>query len=446
MQSKRPPIQFIVIPIVLLGLISYFIYTQIVEANDTSLRASGTVETVEIKIAPEIGGKVLSVEVEQGQSVHQGDVLFKLDPTLLNAQLDAAKSALATAKAASATAQAAAETAKAQYNLAVVTALNEEQTARTADWRVSTSGDLTQPAWYFTRTEQMTALEAEVTAAEKALEQAEKKLKTVESQIVDTDFAAAEIKLQQMRMAYDAAKAVLDRTSSGSQELRDAAQTAFDDAKADLDDAQKDYDDLLSTDNAQDVLEARADLRVAQERLSTAQDTLRQLQTGLLSPKVLAAEKALNQALAAADQADVAIQQAAAQVSLVEAQLAKLTVKAPSDGVILARNIEPGEFVSPGAVAVSLARLSELTITVFVPENRYGEVTLGQQVKVSVDSFPGEEFTATVIHIADRAEFTPRNVQTDEGRATTVYAIKLKLDDPNGKLKPGMPADVLFIP
>ena len=96
-------------------------------------------------------------------------------------------------------------------------------------------------------------------------------------------------------------------------------------------------------------------------------------------------------------------------------------------------------------MALKLADLNNLTITVYVPEDRYGEISLGQFADVSVDSFPGEVFSATVIHIADKAEFTPRNVQTVEGRSSTVYAIKLKVENPEGKLKIGMPADVVFL-
>ncbi len=91
-----------------------------------------------------------------------------------------------------------------------------------------------------------------------------------------------------------------------------------------------------------------------------------------------------------------------------------------------------------------MADLSEITITVYVPEDRYGQIRLGQLAQVSVDSFPGETFNAEVIHIADEAEFTPRNVQTVEGRSSTVYAIKLKVTDSESKLKIGMPADVVF--
>lgn len=63
---------------------------------------------------------------------------------------------------------------------------------------------------------------------------------------------------------------------------------------------------------------------------------------------------------------------------------------------------------------------------------------------VTADSFPGERFEAAVQRISDQAEFTPRNVQTEEGRRTTVFAVQLRLSDPQGKLKPGMPVDVYF--
>ncbi len=91
-----------------------------------------------------------------------------------------------------------------------------------------------------------------------------------------------------------------------------------------------------------------------------------------------------------------------------------------------------------------MANLNELTITVYVPEDQYGKIKLGQQATVTVDTFPGQTFQAEVVHISDQAEFTPRNVQTVEGRSATVYAIKLKVTDPNSQLKIGMPADVTF--
>lgn len=117
-------------------------------------------------------------------------------------------------------------------------------------------------------------------------------------------------------------------------------------------------------------------------------------------------------------------------------------IRTPIAGTVLYRSVEPGEFVSPGAPLVTVADLDRLTLTVYVPEDRYGQIMLGASYPVTVDSYPAEVFTGTVSHIADRAEFTPRNVQTTDSRKTTVFAIKLDLAQNGGKLKPGMPADV----
>lgn len=117
-------------------------------------------------------------------------------------------------------------------------------------------------------------------------------------------------------------------------------------------------------------------------------------------------------------------------------------IRTPIDGVVLYRSVEPGEFAAPGAPLITVADLDHLTLIVYVPEDRYGRILLGESFPVTVDSYPAEVFTGTVSHIADRAEFTPRNVQTADSRKTTVFAVKLALAQHDGKLKPGMPADV----
>jgi multidrug resistance efflux pump len=138
------------------------------------------------------------------------------------------------------------------------------------------------------------------------------------------------------------------------------------------------------------------------------------------------------------------VEVARAALGVIEAQREKLRLAAPAGGVVLSRSVEPGEVAVPGAPLMTLAKLDDLKITVYVPEDRYGSIQLGESAQVSVDSFPGQVFTATVTRIADQAEFTPRNVQTEEGRRTTVFAVELKVDNPDSKLKPGMPADVSF--
>jgi len=120
-------------------------------------------------------------------------------------------------------------------------------------------------------------------------------------------------------------------------------------------------------------------------------------------------------------------------------------VRAPISGVVLNRNLEAGETVTPGSIVIVIGQLAEVELVVYIPETEYGKVNLGDGVSITVDSFPSETFRGTVVQISDQAEFTPRNVQTVEGRRATVYAIKLSVPNPELKLKPGMPADVTFV-
>lgn len=113
-------------------------------------------------------------------------------------------------------------------------------------------------------------------------------------------------------------------------------------------------------------------------------------------------------------------------------------------GVVLYRHVEPGEIAGAGAPLLTIIDPQDLELTVYVPEDRYGRIQLGQTLPVMVDSYPDETFQGTVVYIADQAEFTPRNVQTTDNRKTTVFAVKLDMDASSGKLKPGMPADVYF--
>ena len=119
-------------------------------------------------------------------------------------------------------------------------------------------------------------------------------------------------------------------------------------------------------------------------------------------------------------------------------------ITSPIDGIVLERLVEPSEMAAPGSTVLVVAPMDQLYLKIFVPENRYGQITLGQTLPVSVDSFPGQTFAGKVSFISTQAEFTPRNVQTTDSRQTTVYSVKLDLEATGGKLKPGMPADVTF--
>ena len=447
MERKFPPLPVrIVIGLIVLGTLGYFFYGLFVDGNNGELKASGSIESVVVNLSPEMAGKVTKVLVGEGDPVQIGDPVLNLDDSLLQSEKQNAQSALDAANAGARTAEAALATAQKQYELALSTALQQDSANRLSVWDASKPSQFDQPVWYFTKDEQIQAAQAEVDAKKIALEDAIAKYEDISGRAGSADFIDVEIALAQARIAYENAQDVYDSTSGASdgQNLRDSAQVILDEAEIDLSDAQKDYDDALTTDGAADVLEARADVIVAQESYDRAMDSLRALQTGADSPQVQTAAKVVEQAQAALEQAQANVASAESRLNLIETQLGKTVVNASMEGTILTRNVERGEFVQPGAVAMTLANINELTITVYVPEDQYGNISLGQKASVRVDSFPDDTFDAVVVHIADQAEFTPRNVQTVEGRSSTVYAIKLKVTDGEGKLKIGMPADVVF--
>ncbi len=480
MQIKRPPFVVIILVLAILLAGGYYLYTATRPVNST-LAASGAVEAAEILIAPEISGKVTEVLVNEGDVVKAGDVLFRLDDTLPQAQRNVTAANLDAAKASALIAQSALNTADSQYQIALEAALALDKKTRLQDWFTRDTTRFEQPNWYFSREEQLKSAEGQVEIALNALKEAHGTLENIDVSVEQSNFLKAEKRLLDARIGYQVVKDVNDLTQNsadadapvgrynrthcgtndgyvvdnkkltnriytctGDDQLVTAGTDLFDDAKEELDRAQNMYDELLGTQAADDVLEMRAEVSVAQERYYAALDYLRKFQTGEQSTAVLAAQGALSQSQAAAAQSLISIKQAQANLDLIDTQIAKLTIIAPTDGMILTRAVEPGEVVMPGSGLLTMARMSDLTITVYIPEDRYGEISIGQTVDVTVDSFPGEIFTATVMYISDKAEFTPRNVQTAEGRKTTVFAVKLMLGDTGGKLPPGMPADVLF--
>ena len=172
---------------------------------------------------------------------------------------------------------------------------------------------------------------------------------------------------------------------------------------------------------------AEAAYRVAEAAIPVAQAGVDVLLAGAPADQIVAAE-------ALVDQAEGAIKSL-----LTRRDQARIV--APQAGVVTTLILRPGEVVGAGAPIARLADLSQVTLTAYVPEPDLGRVQIGGAVQVAVDSVPDRIFAGTVTHIADQAEFTPRNVQTHEERANTVFAVKIALANPDGVLKPGMPAD-----
>jgi HlyD family secretion protein len=134
------------------------------------------------------------------------------------------------------------------------------------------------------------------------------------------------------------------------------------------------------------------------------------------------------------------VELATTRLAQVEKSLADCTVTAPMDGVVTTRSRETGEMVGAGATLLTLSRLDEVWLSVYIPETRLGKVKLGQPARVKIDG-DSREFKGTVTFVSPEAEFTPRNAQTPEERAKLVYRVKITLPNPEGVFKPGMPAD-----
>ena len=201
--------------------------------------------------------------------------------------------------------------------------------------------------------------------------------------------------------------------------------------------------DQLDAASAQAGL-AGANLSAVQNGARSQQISAAQAQFDSASAQFEAAQARVTAAQSQAEAAAAQVDVAQAALSAIDVQLGKLTIFAPAGGVIMALIAQPGEFAAPGSVVLVLGRIGDKTITVYIPEDRYGLLSIGQNAQVSADSFPGQVFQGSVVYISDQAEFTPRNVQTVQGRKNTVFAVKLKLTDPENRLKAGMPADVIF--
>jgi HlyD family secretion protein len=371
----------VILFIVLIAAAIYYLTTVSGTQAVGPLSASGTVEAVELSLAPEISGRVVEVLVNEGDLVTAGQMLVRLDDSLLQAQLAQARAALAIAEANYALA-AAGQPAE-QRGAAIATAELELLTAQQARDALFENADLL-------------AAQAQLTLID-----AENAVQEIQEQIDRLPARTSDVDLVQLEAALTLAEVQLEKARADN-EIHRSGPTPDPESLA--------------------LIESR--IAAAEARLAAAN-----IETP--TPEQLAVAQA---------QVDAA----RAAMAVLETQIAKTIITAPIESVVLTRLVEPGEIALPNAPLLTLVNLNRLTLTVYAPEDRYGEVTLGQSVQVTADSFPGQPFHATVTHIADQAEFTPRNVQTQEGRRTTVFAIKLALDDTTGKLKPGMPADVVF--
>jgi HlyD family secretion protein len=381
------------------------------------IEASGTIEADQVVVASEFGGRVEEILADEGDEVEVDQALIRLDTQLLDAQIGQAQAAVSAAEANMARVESGARageiaTAKALLNQAIAARDGAEGAWKDAVALHSNPQELNA---------QIDQARTQVEVAQRGIAQAQAQQQTAAIQrdayagAGDDEGKTRYAALDEQVQAAEAAVAIAQETLSGAQ--------------TQLDDLLQMRDDPVSLNTA--VNQARAQYDDAVAAVEVAQANLDALSAGP-TPEELAVAQAQ-------------VSQAEAALGTLEVQLMKMTLHSPLSGLVSNRSIYAGETASAGATLMTIANLDEVKLTVYIPENRYGRIRLGQEVEVKVDSFPDKVYEGHVVYISSEAEFTPRNVQTKEERVNTVFAVKVLIPNAEHDLKPGMPADATIV-
>ncbi len=412
---------------------------EIAKPETGGLSASGFIEAEEVNIAPELGGRVAELVAEKGDDVEAGQLLVRIDGSLLEAQIASQEAAIEVAQAELAQVKAGARPEQIKQAEA---ALAQAQAARDGAYQAWQDAIAIRD-----NPQEMNARIAEAEA------QIEAKQAALQEQVALKD--AAEI-------AYDNFWDAQEKIEEARKKIRQIPQpqrppmpdlpprldfhlipnqywkawVGVNSAGAQYDGAELRLHHLYNMRNNPQEMESQVDAaetqyQAARATVEKAQAQVENLKAGASAEDIAAAE--------------AQVEQAQAKLNTLLAQQNKLTINAPVGGLILQLSVKEGELAAPGGTILTLGNLDEVTLTVYVPEDQLGKVNIGQAVEVSVDSFPDRTFHGKVIAIASEAEFTPRNIQTEEERVNMVFAVDVSIPNENHDLKPGMPADAVII-
>jgi membrane fusion protein YbhG len=252
--------------------------------------------------------------------------------------------------------------------------------------------------------------------------------------LVSLDRRELEAQVRAAQAQRLAAQANLQNLEAGSREQEiKKAEAALEEAQANTEKTRADWDrldrlhkDKVASDQEWERAKTANDVAIAKQR--EAKEHLDLMKAGTRRQVIEAARREA--------------ERAQATLELVQAQLDQTRLTAPLPATVLLKNREVGEMATVGSPVLTLGDLDHLWVTIYIKETDLGRVKLGQEGRVSVDSFPGKEYSGEVTHISDKAEFTPKTIQTKEERVKLVFAVKVAIQNADGELKPGMPADV----
>ncbi|MCP4539621.1 MAG: HlyD family efflux transporter periplasmic adaptor subunit [Chloroflexi bacterium] len=378
-------------------------------AADGPIAASGFIEGEQVVVASETSGRIAEMMVDRGDDVLAGDVLVRLDDAMLQSQRLEAEAGMATANANLARVLAGVRPEQVAAAQAVL-AQAEAQRDGASQAVINAQDTISNPL----------ALNVEIDVARTQVRLAEQSV-----EMVETDLAEIELR----RSIYHDLSGDAER--SWNLQIQ-AVQATMTQAEAELQGAWR-YLNALQT-MRENPLSMQAQLHGAETQLLLA------------GAQVDGAQAALDELEAGSSEEEIAmaeaqVRMAEAAIQLIDAQIAQLTLTAPMDGIVTSRSSQAGETASMGLPLLTIANLDEVTLVIYIPETRVGQIRIGQEVEVQVDSFPDRVFVGEVVNVAGEAEFTPRNVQTKEERVNLVFAVKVHIPNPDGVLKPGMPAD-----
>ena len=232
------------------------------------------------------------------------------------------------------------------------------------------------------------------------------------------------------------------RTGQALVRLDDAdVRVELDRARADRSAAQREWDRL------------QRELRIARHHLETARvddaryaalardGTISTQRREQASNALVDADGRVATLLAAIEQARARVTALDNTVRLAESRRDKAVIVAPMSGTVLIKSIEIGELATPGRSIATLVDLTRVELRIYVPEGEIGRIRLGDPARVRTDAFPDRYLDARVARVDQDAQFTPRDIHVPDERTRLVFGVTLEIDNADGRLKPGMPAD-----
>ena len=352
------------------------------------LKVSGNIELTEVDIAFKTAGRLVALAVEEGDRVKKGALIARLDQEELLQRRESAAASLDSTRS---------------RLLQSGTAIEYQR--QQAEGQISRS-------------------RAELSQAEAVLKELQTGSRRQEIESARAALARAKAEQQKAQADWERAQS-LYKDKDISTARYDEAKAHFESAQAQLQQATEQFDLVQEGPRKEDIDGARAQVERAKANVRLAETTrleLKRLQEEQLARKADA-------------------RQATVQLDIQETLLKNTEVTAPMDGVVLVKSAEPGEVLAAGTTVVTLGNLAQPWLRAYINEQDLGRVKLGTAVKVTTDSFPGKTYTGRISFIASEAEFTPKQIQTQEERVKLVYRIKIDVDNPAGELKSNMPAD-----